>query len=175
MTKLFTAVFFCSLCVWLGISVGKMVIGYDVFVPGTVTVKNWYTAENIAQTAHLYTSLTAWAGWSFGIMVVSGFVGLLQSKRTWKREAWMLMVLIFLVLLIPAQAWSLWQDYLLWQTLPSGAHTDSGSLSTAVTVFSQRMVSAESSIVNGLTILTGITVAATLAIRPLTSHSSSEV
>lgn len=143
-------------------------VGYDAFVPGTTTLKDWYSAAQHMQDIWLYTQLAAWTGWSFGIMAATGIIAMLLQRRMWKKNAWMVMILIFLLLLLPAQGWLITQDVELWN------HVSTVSLSTATVndpltgIFVQRMTGMVFSVVNGLLLLMGISIVATLAIRPLT-------
>lgn len=170
MTRIIDAVFHCSLAIWLGASVARLVVGYDAFVAGTTTLKSWYTAGQQMHDIWLYTLLAGWTGWSFGVMALLGIIGLLLKRKQWKQHAWMVMVLIFLVLLLPAQAWLIAKDVELWSMFNAATGLPSTSVESVTSIFVHRMTGTEFSVVNGLVILMGLTMVGTLAMRPLTKN-----
>jgi len=171
MRKLLTALYCSSLCIWLGTSVARMVVGYDVFVPGTVTLKSWYTPDRMYHAEWLYAQLGGWTGWSFGIMAVVGLTLSATNFRRWKQHGWLLMTLIFIVLLLPAQTFQILADARLWDLFKDSAGT--ANLANITPVFLERLTGVEHSMVSGLSILMGLTLAITLATQPLTSYNPS--
>ncbi len=171
MTRLLNVVFFCALAMWLGISIARLVVGYDAFVPGTTQLKDWYSVAQTIQVSWLYTQLAAWSGWSFGVMLVGGLGYLLASRGVWKHHGWLLMVLIFLILLVPGQVWLVLEDVRLWELYNSQGQP-AGDADALLRIFVQRMTGMAFSVVNGMSILMGLTIAATIAFRPLTNTTS---
>lgn len=168
MIRIFNALFYSALAIWLGSSVVRLVVRYDAFVPGTTTLKGWYTPDQLHHTIWLYAILAAWTGWSFGVMAVGGFASLLAQRKQFRQQAWMLMVLIFIVLLVPAQVWHILADVELWNNLDPNTGRIIGNPEHVTSIFVEQMTSMSYSIVNGLSILMGITIVSTLAMRPLT-------
>jgi hypothetical protein len=172
MTRLLHVIFLCALALWVGASVTRLVVGYDAFVPGTATLKSWYSPELLLHTIWLYTMLGAWTGWSFGVMVVGGLGFLLADRKQWKREGWMMMVTIFIIMLVPGQVWSILADVKLWNLYTTSKPM--GVLPELTTVFLQRLTGTAYSIVNGLSVLMGLTIAGTIALRPLTNPTAEQ-
>lgn len=170
MAKLLSAVFYCALSVWIGASVMRLVVGYDAFIPGTTTLKDWYTQPQLAHDMWLYTLMAGWTGWSFAIMTIGGLGSLLLQRSKWKSQAWMVMIVLFLILLIPAQTWIIMRDIELWSYFNPATSLPSSATHDLTGIFVERMTGITYSVINGLSILMGLTIVATLAVRPLAHH-----
>lgn len=81
------------------------------------------------------------------------------------------MTLIFIVLLLPAQTFQILADARLWDLFKDSAGT--ANLANITPVFLERLTGVEHSMVSGLSILMGLTLAITLATQPLTSYNPS--
>src|SRR5690606_4199293 len=127
-----------TLTLWLGISIARLIVGYDAFVAGTTTLKDWYAPEIRIHNLWLYTLLAGWTGWSFAIAFVAGTTSMLLQRKQWKQHAWMLMILIFLCLLLPAQGWLIKNDIELWNLFNPNTSTAVQSIETVTNIFVQR-------------------------------------
>jgi hypothetical protein len=158
LSRTFITLFVIGSVLWFGASVARFVIAYDVYIPGTTEMKVGQTEEARLVTVWLYTLVGGWTGWSFATAFV-GFLGLtLTTMRWWKQEGWLFMSSILFTLIIPAQAWMIWQDYEMWKLFDAGTGTPLAAVSEILAVFSRRMTDVVYSVVNGLTFLSAITI-----------------
>lgn len=152
---------------WFGASVARAIVGFDIFVPGTIEFKAAQTEAMRLHTIWIYTLLGGLTGWSFAAMVIGGVWSAIALKRRWKTNGWILMNLILLLVIIPGQAWMIKQDYALWQLYDISTGMPLAPFQEIISVFSQRVMVVAASVINGLTLLVAVTMVLTLVWRPL--------
>lgn len=165
--KLFTSLFALGGIVWLGTSVARMAIGFDAFVPGTVQLKTSLSEAMLVHTAWLFTMLGGWAGWSYAAAVVGGIGAFLLSMNRWKRNGWIVMCGILMVLTIPGQVWVILQDVEMWGLFDASTGLALASPEDVRALFLQRMTAVLASVISGLTLLIAGTVALLMVWQPL--------
>lgn len=166
LTNLFLTLFAIGGVVWLGASIARYVVAYDAFVPGTTELKSIHTEEVRLRIVWLFTLLGGWTGWSFAAAFV-GAVGIaLGTARSWKREGWLFMSMILFILIAPAQGWMIWQDYSMWKLFNLDTGAPLAAASEIIAVFSRRMTEVSSSVINGLSFLSALTIVLLIVWRP---------
>jgi len=174
MRKLFITLFVISGIVWLGGSVCRMVIGYDVYIPGTLEFKPAQTEAMRLHTVWMYALLGGWTGISFIAMLISGIVVFFIDNRRWKKQGWIVMCGILLALLAPGQIWKILADYRLWQLFDASTGMPLAPPQEVIDVFSKRVADVGASVINGLSLLIGLSVVIYLVVRPLTKPEERE-
>ncbi len=165
--KVFLSLFAVGGVIWLGTSLARMAIGFDAFVPGTTTLKDAQSEAMLVHTVWLYTLLGGWAGWSYAATVIGGTGAFLLSMRDWKRNGWIVMCSILMVLTIPGQVWVILQDIELWGLFDASTGLALASPEDVRTLFLQRMTAVLASVISGLTLLIAATVLLLLVWQPL--------
>jgi len=165
--KFFTSLFALGGVVWLGASLARMAIGFDAFVPGTITLKTSQSETMLVHTVWLFTLLGGWAGWSYAAAVIGGIGAFLLSMRDWKRNGWIVMCGILMVLTIPGQVWVILRDIELWGLFDASTGLALASPEDVRALFLQRMTSVVASVISGLTLLIAATVVLLLVWQPL--------
>jgi len=168
-SRLMLALFLLSAVVWLGGTVIRAAIGYDVFVPGTIEYKSSMSDAERVATIRLFVSTAAYTGWAFGVASLCVLVLTFTQRAVYARRGWMLMMAILCWLLIPMQGWSFYHDYQLAQHFDLTTDPMIPLLATneLLEVFRNRIADVGLAMANGLSILSGITIITLAAMRPL--------
>ena len=109
---------------WIGGSVVRTTIAYDLFVPGTLVYKPELPRDAVAQTLHVYgiTALYVWVGYG---MALSGFLPVFISlRRRWRSYGWLFMAGVLFLMFIPLEAVFAYFDWRISQTVGIGLGFD---------------------------------------------------
>lgn len=159
---------------WLGIAVARLAVGYDAFVAGTVTLKQKLSQPVLLQTIWLYTSLGMWTTIAFSILAFTGLM-LMWIVRAWYRShGWLLMSAILLAILIPAEAYLINADLLLWSFFDYHTGMPLAQPAEIINVFTARFSNQAIGITTSLVLLAGITIVLFTTMRPLHNNTSQE-
>ena len=111
--------------VWIGGSVVRASIAYDLFVPGTLVYKPELPGEAVAQTLHLYgnTAIYPWVGYLLTLLFVPVFISL---HRRWRSYGWLFMAGVLFIAFIPLEAVFGYFDWRITQTVGVGLGFDLG-------------------------------------------------
>lgn len=171
LTKTFLFLLAIGGVVWLGSSLVRMVVGFDVFVAGTLQVKDQADIARL-QTIRLYTLLGMWTDWSF-LLCTIGVIGMIVLLgKTFKRYGWMMMCAILFVLVVPVQAWISWDDFKLFMLFDGVSGASLAPTAEIVDVFLRRQQNVILNICSGLALLSGFTIITLAAWRPLHRNES---
>jgi hypothetical protein len=172
LVRILTAVFLVCAVVWLGGSIVRTVIGYDLFIPGTLALKPNMSDTDRLTVIKLYALTGAWTGWAFGIAAIIGLVLSIAVRDRYRRHGWLLMTAIFVWLLLPIGGWLLWQDYELIRYFDPSTGVALAKTEEIIWFFVQRMSDTTIGITSGLSLLAALTVVIIVAVRPLENHES---
>ncbi len=168
-SRLLLALLLASATLWLGGTVVRAALGYDVFVPGTLDLKPTLDDAEKLATIRLFVSTAAYTGWAFGIAALCAIVLSIRERAAYAHRGWMLMIAILAWLLVPLQGWSVYHDYLLAQHFDMSTDTMMPLLSMPelLVVFRERIANVGLAMSNGLSVLIGFTIIILAAMRPL--------
>ncbi len=99
----------CSIIALLGIvafmggSIVRISLAFDLFVPGTLTWKSWYSPEVVAQTIRLFAQSGFYTLIGYGVALFFGVIVWLAQRSVWRQSGWLLMSGILCVLYIPVE------------------------------------------------------------------------
>jgi hypothetical protein len=158
--KLFITLFTLGGVVWFGTSITRMVVGFDVFVPGTLELKTTHSEEVRLHTIWLFTLLGGWTGWAFGVATV-----MLRSQ--YRTHGYLMMATILFALLIPVQAYVAWQDYTLWTLFDRTSGMPLAQPAEILRVFLYRYTTTAVNVMIGMSMLAALTILLVLTLRPL--------
>ncbi|MCX6141182.1 MAG: hypothetical protein NTX15_10215 [Candidatus Kapabacteria bacterium] len=165
--RVFVALFALGGVIWLGASVARMVVGFDVFVPGTLVFKPTQSESVRLHTIWLFTLLGGWTGWSFLTCTVGGVGTAILVRRSFKTHGWLLMSAILLVLLIPVQAYVAWEDYQLWTFFDRTTGMPFAQPAEIIGVFLHRYTNTAVNVMLGMSLFAALTIILFCTIRPL--------
>lgn len=89
--------------VFLGGSVVRASLAFDLFVPGTLTWKSWYSNDTMAQTIRLFAQTGFYTLIGYAIALVFGLVVWVVQRSAWRTSGWLLMSGILCVLYVPVE------------------------------------------------------------------------
>lgn len=167
--RIFLSLFALGGVVWLGASVARMVVGFDVFTPGTLLFKSTQSESVRLHTIWLFTLLGGWTGWSFLLTTVGGVGTALIVRKAFRSHGWLLMSAILLILLIPVQAYVAWEDYRLWTFFDLRTGMPLAQTPEIIAVFLNRYTNTTVNIMLGMSLLAALTILLLCTIRPLQS------
>ena len=153
--------------VWLGASVARMVVGFDVFLTGTLDFKPTQSESVRLHTIWLFTLLGGWTGWSFLTCTAGGLGTAIIAWKSFRSHGWLLMSAILLVLLIPVQAYVAWEDYRLWTFFDRVTGMPFAQPSEIIGVFLHRYTNTAVNIMLGMSLLAALTIILFCTLRPL--------
>jgi hypothetical protein len=140
--------------VWLGGSVVRAALAFDLFVPGTLTFKPELSNEATAQTIRLFGVTAFYTLIGYGIFVVLAFGLWIAARRLWKRSGGVFIAGMLVFLYIPVECVQMWHDVqiiMLIQDSPSPLLLDAGVLAEAKTLVLKRF-----SVLSGVPLLAGL-------------------
>ena len=164
---LFATVFAVSATVWFGMTLARMVIGFDLFEPGTTVIKAAQNESIRLHTIWLYTLLGGWVGWSYAAAVIGAIGTTFMTARRWRDHGWMMMCALLFAVTIPGQVWSTMHDIDLWNMFDASSGMALASADDVMRLFLQRTTNVMSSVVSGSNLLIAVTIAVLVVWRPL--------
>jgi hypothetical protein len=172
-TKFFLLLTLLGGVIWIGGGVARMVVGYSVFVPGTL---EWNTLQSEAarlQSIWLYTLLGGWTGWASAAAVVGGIASMINLRGSFRRHGWLVMSSVLFVLVIPIQGFIVSEDYRLWTFFETGSGMPLAPARDIFFVFMSRFTNPIVNVLVAMSTLSLVTIVALGALQPL-SHSKSK-
>ena len=163
----FATLFAVGATIWFGTLLARMVVGFDLFVPGTTELKAVQTEAARLHTVWLYTLLGGWVGWSYAVAVVGAVGTAVTTARFWKNNGWMMMCALLFAVSIPGQVWSTLHDIDLWRMFDPDTGLALASADDVMHLFLQRMTDVVQSVVTGFNLLIAVTIVLLVVWRPL--------
>jgi len=171
-TQFFLTLFVLGGLLWLGGSMIRAVIGFDIFVPGTLTFKPEQSDVVRLNTVRLYALTGPWTSWGFAVCFVGG-IGLMVAVRShMRRYGWLLMSAILFVAIIPIEGFLMWEDYRLVLYFDRATSAPLASMSEIFTVFLARFQHQLLNMASGLAFFAAITLVLCTTFRPLHRYES---
>lgn len=171
--KLFITLFTLGGVVWFGTSITRMVVGFDVFVPGTLELKTTHSEGVRLHTIWLFTLLGGWTGWAFGVATVGGLGTAVMLRSQYRTHGYLMMATILFALLIPVQAYVAWQDYTLWTLFDRTSGMPLAQPAEILRVFLYRYTTTAVNVMIGMSMLAALTILLVITLRPLVQSSVS--
>lgn len=173
-SRLILSLFVLAGTLWLGIAVARLAVGYDAFITGTVMLKPKLSQPVLLQTIWLYTSLGMWTTIAFGTAAVTGLWVMWLVRSWFKRHGWLLMSAILFVIMMPAQAYVIDADLLLWSFFDYHTGMPLAQPGEIINVFTSRFSNQAIGITTSLVLLSGITLVLFTTMRPLHNNTTEE-
>jgi len=171
-TQFFLTLFILGGLVWLGGSVIRTVIGFDVFVPGTLSFKPEQTDVVRMNTVRLYALTGPWTSWGFATCFLGGIGLIVALRSSMRRFGWLLMSAILFVIIIPIEGYLIWKDYQLVLYFDRATSAPLASVSEIFTVFLTRFQHQLLNMASGFAFFAAITLVLCTTFRPLHRYES---
>lgn len=95
---------------WLGGSIYRAIIAYTLFEPFSLVVKSEITYDILRQTLKLIGNVNVYILISYPIVLLSFFLFLKFSKFNLKREGWLFMIMMIVILFLPIEVYLAYLD-----------------------------------------------------------------
>ena len=166
-TKFFLLFLLLGGVIWIGGGIVRMVVGYSVFVPGTL---EWNPIQSDAarlQSIWLYTLLGGWTGWSSAVAVIGGIGSMINLRSYFRRHGWLVMASILFCLVIPIQAYIVSEDYRLWTFFDAASGMPLAPQQDIFGIFLSRFTNPIVNVLVAMSTLALVTIVALGALQPL--------
>lgn len=151
--------------IWLGGSVIRTIISYDLFIPGTLELKK-YSFEIQTHIVKLFELASPYTNISYMVMILTVLYMLIKYNKNIKANGWMFMSIFMLLLTVIPNSYLMWMDYKLAMDMNYfRAEFDSTSVANYFMIRFTKL-----SILQPIVMLSGITAAVLFVFRPL--HNS---
>jgi hypothetical protein len=167
MKKFLYFIFALSMIIWLGGSLIRNVMIFDLFIPGIeLTFKPDYTPEIINYNIHLYASTALYTGVAFGIAFLTIILIALFDRKIFRLEGWLFMSIVLFLLVSPIVIYNLYLDYsfsiaVFWNDF---SLLSSGNLSDAIF---KRYNNSANTVLSGIAYLANVNIILYAVYKPL--------
>lgn len=173
-TKFFLLLTLLGGVIWIGGGVARMVVGYSVFVPGTLEWNTLQSEPARLQAIWLFTLLGGWTGWASAAAVVGGVASMINLRSSFRRHGWLVMASVLLVLVIPIQGYIVSEDYRLWTFFDTVSGMPLAPARDVFAVFMSRFTNPIVNVLVAMSTLALVTIVALGALQPLSQPTSKE-
>lgn len=109
--KLFSAIYMVGMVIWLGGSLMRMVIAYDIYVPATeLQLKTNYSDEMRLHNVKLYGMGALYTDISYGFALTSAIFLIILMRGKIKEQGWPAIMLILFFLTVPVETLMIYFD-----------------------------------------------------------------
>ncbi len=109
-TKLLLFILILSTIFWLGGTIYRAIIAYTLFEPFSLIVKSDISYDILRQTLKLIGNINVYILISYPIVLVTFFLFLKSSKVILKKEGWLFMIMMILILFFPVESYLIYLD-----------------------------------------------------------------
>lgn len=141
----------------------RLSVIYDLYIPGTLELKSWYSWQIQHQTVRLYANAFIYCGIGYVLATLGVVMVILTSASLLKKKGWMFMSVILWLLAVGFSAKSLYSDY----TLVNYLRDATASTSQALTMVTNSLQ--KESVYFLVSMLCQISVVCVIVFKPLDS------
>jgi len=167
LVKLFLTFTILGIIVWLGGSVIRNAIAFDIFIPGTLIQKPSMEAISVYNTIRLYSLTAFYTITGYAIVCIGMLFMLFRNISILKKKGWLFMIVALFILAIPAEVYLILFDIELVKTLQSSADNYTINARLSDTFFRKFSSDSFASQASALTMMAYITSLVLFAFRPL--------
>lgn len=109
--------------IWLGGSIVRAAIGFDMFVAGTLTFKTEMSPDAMLQAIRLFGVTAFYTMLGYGVFLLAGLYIWLVLRPNWKRSGGLFIAGIFVVLYVPVEVVQMYYDLRIVQMVQWGELT----------------------------------------------------
>ena len=112
--KIFLTLFVIGFAIWLGGTIIRTTIAFDLFVPTIqIELNPEYTNEERMYAIYIFATTALLVGTAYGIAAISAMFLGIKARKKFKEKGWLFMIFCLFVLTIPIQIYFMIQDYIL--------------------------------------------------------------
>lgn len=171
-TQFLLTLFVLGGLLWLGGSVIRTVIGFDVFIPGTLQFKPEQTDAVRMNTLRLFAQTGPWTSWGFAAAFLGGVGLIIACRKRMHAWGWLMMSAILFLLIAPIEGYLMWKDYQLILYFDRATGAPLASMSDIFSVFLQRFQNLIVNMASGFAFFAAVTIVLFTTFRPLHRYES---
>lgn len=156
--------------IWLGGSIVRAALAFDLFVPGTLVFKTTMSNDAVLQTIRLCGITAFYTMTSYAIFILFGAILWILHRRLWKLYGAVFIAGVLFLLYVPVESVQMWYDVRLVMMIQNN------ELHTATLEIAKSLLVKRISVLNGaplLAMLGYLSAIAVLITQPLTKTVSS--
>jgi hypothetical protein len=109
--KIFLSILAFGFILWIGGSILRTAIAFDLFVPGTALVlKSYYSNAIQMHSVYIYSMLSFYTGVGFGIAFISAIILNIKFRKIIRKRGWLFMAFILFYFSSIAAGFLIYQD-----------------------------------------------------------------
>lgn len=140
LSKIAWLMFAFGIILTLGGQFVRLAVIYDLYIPGTLTLKSWYPWQIQHQTIKLYTNAFVYCGIGYILATVGSLLASILSFSYLRQKGWMFMGIVLWLLAVLFSAKSIYSDYLLATYLLSPTANTSQAITMVTTSLQKESV-----------------------------------
>jgi hypothetical protein len=110
--KVILTIFVFGFVIWLGGTVVRTAIAYNLFTLGTeMQIKTEYSNIERMNTIYLFSTTALITGIAYGFAAISSIILVVVTKKELKQRGWLFIAFCLFVLTIPVQLYFFYMDY----------------------------------------------------------------
>lgn len=168
--KLVLTISLLGTVLWLGGSIVRNAIAFDLFVPGTLQLKQSIPDAVVSQTVRLYTIAAFYTMVGYGLSCLGFVILLVEFTKRLKEFGWLFMAFILFFLTIPAEIYLLTFDIELVRALQTTYDTFSANSKLLEVFHSRFSTKSHAGQISALTTFSYITILGLFVFRPLSKR-----
>jgi hypothetical protein len=107
-------------CIWLGGTIVRAAIAFDLFVPGTLVWKPAMSAEAVMQTVRMFGITAFYTMVAYAVFIMAGGTLWLLYRQLWKPRGGLLVAGLLFLLYVPIEAAEMYYDVKLVMLIQDG-------------------------------------------------------
>jgi hypothetical protein len=109
--KIFITLFTLGIIIWLGGSIIRTIVAYDIYVPATeLKVKDYYSDEIRIQTVRLFASGALYTEVAYGVAFLSAVYLIVYYRKQLKIRGWLFMSFVLFFMSSPIEFYMMYMD-----------------------------------------------------------------
>ncbi len=109
--KLLLTLIALGLLIWLGGSIIRTAIAYDLYVPGTaLKLKNWYSDQERIHAVRMFGMGAMYTDIAYGTALASSILLCIYWRKNLKKRGWLFMSFVLMFLAAPVELYMIYLD-----------------------------------------------------------------
>lgn len=108
--KFLKAIIYLALAIFIGGSIARLSIAFDLFIPGLLEIKPWYGEEIRLHSAWLFTSSGLYSGIGYILFLLASIVYLPRAIKDFKIKGYLLYCYIIGIAFAPVELYKIFCD-----------------------------------------------------------------
>lgn len=160
-----------GLVVWVAASLARLLLAYDLFIPGTLEFKPGVTDELRLYALAWYARFTSFVLWGFASTLTAGIVLTIVQRKFFRLQGWRMMITIIFWFTAAVQAYMLNADIRMMSFFDLAAGVPLAGKDEIIQVFLLRFQNVVFGLAMWTVVMSAVTMLALTIFQPLTQGS----